>query len=243
MISVKRIGAIAALVVFFISCNNDVEIPAKNKEVKKEQVANPANLTYFYPTSIKPLVYVYSVNNNPFLETYLKITSVKSKGDTLMMLEYFDANLELKEGYTINLNKNFEVINHMTSSNGIKYTSKISKNNFFPMEGEKVARFMVDFPTTNDTVVALFERDLELVDTISYMFQDDLLTCIKAIDHIRLTRLHTITKKENVQLGEIVSLYAEGIGKVAQFPSAGGDTMKLVRTIAIEEWDKLTHQL
>jgi hypothetical protein len=243
MNGIKSLVLSVSLGVLMFSCNNDPSKPIQETDEKAEKTSENANMSFFYPRSAKPLVYVYSVANNPFLETYLKITSVTSKSDTLMMLEYFDGNLELKEGYTINLNKGFLVTNHMTSSQGIKYTSRIAKNNYFPTQNGNVASFVIDFPTQNDTVVGLYERDMELVDTIAYNFQDSTVECVKALEHIRLTRLHTITKKENEQLGEMVSLYAKGIGKVAQFSSAGGDTMKLVRTITIEEWNKLAPQL
>lgn len=242
MNGIKSLILSVCIGMILISCSNESKDPIQKTDMDTEMTPEKANMDFFYPRSAKPMVYVYSVANNPFLETYLKITTVTSKKDTLMMLEYFDGNLELKEGYTINLNKGFLVTNHMTSSNGIKYTSRIAKNKYFPVQKGEIASFIIDFPTQNDTVVGLYERDMELTDTISYKFEGATVDCIKALEHIRLTRLHTVTKKESEQFGEMVSLYARGIGKVAQFPSSGGDTMKLVRTISIEEWDKLAPQ-
>ena len=239
---------IIPLVLVLFSCDGKEENKEKKKSNKGKvtaEVSEPkgeVNLDYFYPIQPKPLVYVYSLNNNPLTETFLKITTGNSKSGKIMMLETYNSDMVFVEGLTLDINNGLSVLNHSVASQGTKFESNITKKEFIPVNDKDTSAFIVDFPTENDSIVMLIERYQAYGDKYNLNIMDSISNCLEIKEFWRVTSMNVATRKENERSFDVSSFYAKGIGKVAYLPTGETDTMKLVRQISIEDWNTLVQQ-
>lgn len=228
-----------------ISCNSsdksELKEPTKKDASKKVYVKETqVDLGYFFPLKPEPVVYAYSLDNNPLSERFLKITTAKTKFEEYrILLEHYNSDLILTEGLTIDVSNGFKTLNQAVASKGTKFEAHLSSPFYFPASDTDTSRFISDFPTSNDSLVMLIEVDRYFDGTQPIKLADSVVNCKVIKEHWRTTTINIVTRQEQVKQFSSDLYFAKNMGKVAFIPNGQKDTMKLQRVISIKDWELL----
>src|SRR5690554_6413913 len=105
----KHLLFILGLLFIVASCNDD-----SSNQVENEGAGEHAYADFFYPTdSLIPYIYVFQNVDEPLDEKVLRIYRTETDTATSLVVEFYNSNMKITEGYTHDINDNFKVVDHM----------------------------------------------------------------------------------------------------------------------------------
>ena len=194
---------------------------------------------YFYPIdSIEPYIYGYQDANNPIDERLHRfIVMEDDDGDSVLIIERYNSNFRIFEGFTLNILEDFKIKDHMmVDKDGIKRSSRLSKTQYFPKNLGDQSIFLADFPSHIDSVIMFYEskKHIDETDLIVDVLGEE-VEAISVIDSITVRLVHIGAMKENVQ--KVISrlIFAKNFGLV-RFHDTDNETNFKLRRIFSDAW-------
>ena len=184
---------------------------------KEQSMTNKDYREYFYPTdSVIPYIYAYQDEKAPLDERFHRMYSLEENDSTFFVIERFNSSFRIFEGYTFYLENNLMVQNHMmVDGNGIKRSSRLQKNTFFPLnKGEQVI-FLANFPSHIDSTIIVYESRKTIIEDeleINVLGKD--YKAINVRDSIQVSLVNLYNKKTASEFTVTNNYYAKGLGLV-----------------------------
>lgn len=208
----------------------------------KKQIDGNAYAEYFYPTdSLVPYVYVFQNVNQPLDEKVLRIYRAESASDTSLIVEFYNSDLKITEGYTHNLNDGFKVEDHMiVDGDGLKRQAKLSANDFFPKNKDDKTQFLSDFPSHLDSLTMIYQskrRVLEENKTVSVLGKD--LPALIIEDSVKILFVNPYTKESSGRSVMITRTFAKGYGMVRWSANNDEIVFDLVKILTNRWWEEV----
>lgn len=203
----KHVLFLIATVLFLGSCADSGE----------KQAQESIYVEYFYPTdSLIPFIYVFQNTKVNLDEKILRIYRSETPEDTSLVVEFYNADLKITEGYTHDLNDQLRVLDHMiVDGDGKKRKAKLSDNTFFPMSKDDQTQFLSDFPSHLDSITMIYQskrRVLEENATANVLGKE--VPAIVLEDSVKVLFANPYTKKTSAQSVMITRTFAKGYGMV-----------------------------
>lgn len=225
---------IVVLMVLVSACDN----AGDNKEggkIRKDYV------DYFYPTdSLIPFIYVFQDKNDPLNEKIQRIYRMESPSDTILVVEHFNANFRITEGYSFDVN-NFQIVDHMiVDGDGLKRKAKLSSNSFFPLNKGELSYFISDFPSHLDSITMVYQSKKGVSDA-DYKI-DVLGESIPALlikDTVSITMANVFNQKGSTRSFIIDRVYAKGYGLVRWSSEDGSIVYNLEKILNNQWWEEV----
>ena len=224
----KNILFLFTIVLSLVSCTNTAE--------KTE--SETSYLEYFYPTdSLIPFIYVFQNSKNPLDEKIQRIYRSETDDVTGLVVEYFNADMKITEGYTHDLNDGLKVIDHMiVDGDGKKRKAKLTTNTFFPLSKDEETMFISDFPSHLDSITMIYQskrRVLEENKTVNVLGEQ-----VKALiieDSVKVLFANPFTQKSSAQSVMITRTFAKGYGLV-KWSANNEEIVYELKSILTNEW-------
>jgi hypothetical protein len=193
-------------------------------------------MDYFYPVKEEPYVYAFLDESNPLSERFFRYINLEKDGQKVLVIEMYNQTFRIFEGFTL-ADNSFEIIDHMkVDREGIKRSSKITKNEYFPKNLDDQSVFIADFPSHLDSIIMIYESRKNIVETDLEMdVLGDKLPAIKVMDSVRVHMVNVRTKAASTQEAPIYRYYAKGIGQV-RFEGVGTDVQYNLNKVLTESW-------
>lgn len=186
-------------------------------EGEQKTVENETYAEYFYPTdSLIPYVYVFQNTKYKMDEKVLRIYRSETPEDTSLVVEFYNSDLKITEGYTHDLKNQFNVIDHMiVDGDGLKRQAKLSASTFFPLNKDDKTQFISDFPSHLDSITMIYQskrRVLEENKMVNVLGKE--VPAIIVEDSVKVLFANPYTKKTSAQSVMIKRTFAKGYGMV-----------------------------
>lgn len=223
-----------------IEQKNTKATKAKKEDFSKGNLEDVKLEEYFYPTdSLEPYIYAFQEKNNPIDEKlHRHITKENDDGDTVFIIERYNSNFKIFEGFTLDLNESLKILDHMmVDKNGIKRSSRLTKDEYFPKNIEEQSKFIADFPSHLDSIIMVYESRKHVEKTgVEITVLGEQKEAITIIDSINVHMVHVANKKRSTQ--KVVSrlYFAKGMGLVSFGDTDGEVTYELKRIFSNEWW-------
>lgn len=232
----KQIIFLLGFVFVFTSCKIDGD---KNESKAQSEELNYVD--YFYPTdSLIPYIYVFQNVDEPLDEKVFRIYRSESPEDTSLVVELYNSDFKITEGYTHDLNPNFNVKDHMiVDGDGMKRKAKLSSTSFFPKNNEDKTQFLSDFPSHLDSITMIYQskrRILEVNKMVNVL--GDSLPAIIIGDSVRVLLANAFTQKSSSQSVLIKRTFAKGYGMVRWSANNGDITYELINVLPNSWWEE-----
>ena len=229
----KHLLFVFATILLITSCDNKTE--AKDEKIENEYAE------YFYPSdSLIPYIYVFENVNEPLDEKILRIYRTETDSATSLVVEFYNSNMKITEGYTHDLNDNFKVVDHMiVDGDGLKRQAKLSSNTFFPSNKEDKTQFLSDFPSHLDSLTMIYQskrRVLEENKVVNVLGKDVPALIIE--DSVKVLFANPYTKKSSSQAVMITRTFAKGYGMVAWSANDEKIMYKLEKVLPNKWWEE-----
>ncbi|RYM35105.1 hypothetical protein ERX46_06935 [Brumimicrobium glaciale] len=229
----KQFLFIISALLLIVSCESSVD--------EKEQIAESTYANFFYPTdSLIPYIYVFSNVNEPLDEKVLRIYRTESATDTSLIVEFYNSDLKITEGYTHDLTENFKVVDHMiVDGDGLKRQAKLSSFTFFPKNNEDKTQFISDFPSHLDSISMIYQskrRVLEEDKMVNVL--GDNVPAIIIEDSVKVLFANPFTKKSSAQSVMITRTFAKGYGMVRWSADNEKIVYELTKILPNKWWDE-----
>lgn len=203
----KHILFLLSTALFLVSCGNSVE----------KQEKETSYLEYFYPTdSLVPFIYVFQNSKVAMDEKVLRIYRAETSEDTSLVVEFYNSDLKITEGYTHDLMDQLKVIDHMiVDGDGKKRQAKLTANTFFPRNKDDKTQFISDFPSHLDSITMIYQSKRRVLDenkTVKVLGKD--VEAIVIEDSVKVLFADPYTQKSSAQSVMITRTFAKGYGMV-----------------------------
>lgn len=214
----KFLIALIVVLVTLQSCSeNTINDEAGSQQSKSKGTDGFQAIDYFFPNdSLIPYIYVYQEAGNPMDEKFYRIYRLQNEQDTSLIVERFNANFRITEGFTHDLTDSLKVKEYMVvDKDGIKRTAELLSPKVFPWSKSAVAYFVAHFPAHVDSLTMIYESKRTVAET-------GLKTNVlgKEVDAIRLTDslsvhlVNPLTRESNTKKVVTDRFYAKGYGLV-----------------------------
>ena len=194
--------------------------------------------SYFFPTdSLVPYIYVYSDEEKPLDERFLRMYRLENDTDTSFVVERFNSSFRITEGFTYKLNDSLTVVDHMiVDRDGLKRQSNVTSNYSFPIYTDMVAHFIADFPGVTDSTVIVQDSKKHIFnpDTTYVLFGNE-LPAILVKDTIRWYELSSGSSEVREQMVVTDNIYVKGYGLV-EWGSEDKSVVFTLRVILSDVW-------
>lgn len=193
---------------------------------------------YFFPTdSLKPYIYVYADINRPVDEKFYRVYTLQTANKHHLVVERFNANFRITEGYTYDIDDEFKVVDHMvTDAQGKKRQASLTEVSMFPTSFESEARFVSDFPAHIDSLMGVYKSTKVVVDSMDYELLGKNTRAIVVNDEVTLSFVHPKTRKGSSNSVEIQRVYAKGFGLTEWYTADKKVHYKLKRVLSDKWW-------
>lgn len=194
-------------------------------------------IDYFYPSKEEPYIYAFIDKYNPLNERFFRFINLEKEGKDVFIIEMYNETLRIFEGFTLASDDSFEILDHMkVDREGIKRSSRITKNKYFPSNLNDQSVFIADFPSHLDSIIMIYESRKSVIDK---NFELDVLgkklPAIKIVDSVRVHMVNTYTKATSTQEAPVFRYYAKGMGEV-RFEGVGVDVRYDLNKILTDSW-------
>lgn len=222
--------------VFFVSCDRNETNKERDLANKESEVIDYAD--YFFPSdSLIPYIYVYQESHNPLDEKFFRIYRLQNNQDTSLVVERFNANFRITEGFTHDLTDSLKLLDYMiVDGDGIKRKANVLSDRTFPLGLNDVSYFVADFPSPTDSLTMIYESKKSIADV---NLQRDVfgktVDALRVIDSVRFHLVNPLTKQSNTKLVVTDRFYAKGYGLI-EWGSNGLDVHYRLSKILSNEW-------
>lgn len=193
---------------------------------------------FFYPTDLmSPKVYAFRDEAAPLDERFFRIYTLIEEGDSVFVIEKYNAVFRIFEGLSMLTAENFPILDHMkVDKNGIKRSSRVYENHYFPEKFNETVTYLVNYPSHLDSVSMVYVSKKTIVeDDLMIDVMGDNKAAILVVDSIKVVMTNLQTKQSSQQQFIAHKYFAEGIGLV-QWGSPEGDVNYKLQKILSDEW-------
>jgi hypothetical protein len=218
----------------FSACTSAEE---KNGNNSMDEVTSVTIWDYFYPRKDEPFIYAFQDKYNPISERFFRYITMPKDGREVFIIELYNETLRIFEGFTLEPNEHFTISDHMkVDKEGIKRSSKITKNAYFPKDFEDQAVFIADFPSHLDSIIMVYESRKNVIATdVEIDIMGEKLKTIQLIDSVRVHMVNRYTKETSTQEAPIYRFYAKGKGQV-RFEGVNTQVQYNLQRILPDSW-------
>lgn len=232
----KLFISIMIVSVVIVSCNGNHSNENRNLvNSKKEAISYDE---YFFPSdSVIPYIYVYQGTHNPLDEKFFRIYRLQNNQDTSLVVERYNANFRITEGFTHDLTDSLKLSDYMiVDGDGIKRKANVLSDRTFPLGLNDVSYFVADFPSHTDSLTMIYESKKNIAEVnLKRDVMGDTLNVLKVIDTLRVHLVNPLTKQSNSKLVVTNRYYAKGYGLV-EWGSDELDIHYRLTKILSDEW-------
>lgn len=193
---------------------------------------------YFFPTdSLLPYIYVFSDEKKPLDERFLRMYRLQNDIDSSFVVECFNSQFKITEGFTYMLNDSLTVKDHMiVDRDGLKRRTNISDHYNFPIYAGMTSQFIADFPGVIDSTVMIKDSKKHIFDAnFKYVLFDKEVSAILVKDTIRIIELNKTTKEMGESRVVTDNVYVKGYGLV-EWGTEDKSVLYSLRTILSDKW-------
>jgi hypothetical protein len=193
---------------------------------------------YFFPTdSLVPYIYVFSDEQKPLDERFLRMYRMQNDTDSSFVVERFNSSFKITEGFTHELNDSLTIIDHMVvDRDGLKRKSKLTSNYNFPVFKDMVAHFITDFPGVIDSTVIVQDSKKHIVDAnYSFTLFGKEIPAIHVKDTVRWYELNANSNEARERSVVTDNIYAKGYGLV-EWGAEDKSVVYTLRKILSDKW-------
>jgi hypothetical protein len=193
---------------------------------------------YFFPVdSLVPYIYVFSDENKPLDERFMRMYRLQNDTDSSFVVERFNSLFKITEGFTYKLNDSLTIEDHMiVDRDGLKRKSKLTSKYNFPVFKGMEAQFIADFPGVVDSTVIVQDSKRHVVDAdYTFVLFGKEIPAILVKDTIRWYELNSITKEVRERSVITDNVYAKGYGLV-EWGTEDKSVIYSLRTILSDKW-------
>lgn len=172
---------------------------------------------YFFPSdSLIPYVYVFQGSHNPMDEKFFRIYRMQNNQDTSLVVERYNANFRITEGFTHNLSDSLKLSDYMiVDGDGVKRKANVLSDRTFPLGISDVSYFVSDFPSFADSLTMIYESKKSVAEVdLKKEVLGDTVEAMRVIDTVRVHLVNPLTKKSSTKLVVTNRYYAKGYGLV-----------------------------
>lgn len=219
--------------------NNNTASKIKKKRLAEETLEDVNLHDYFYPTdSLEPYIYAFQEQSNPIDEKlHRHITKTNDDGDTVFIIERYNSNFKIFEGFTLNIGESFKIQDHMmVDKDGIKRSSRLTKDEYFPKSIRDQSKFIADFPSHLDSIIMVYESKKHVEKTgLEVNVLGEKKEAISVVDSINVHMVHVKNKKRSTK--KVVSrlYFAKGMGLI-KFGDLDGEVLYELKQIFSDDW-------
>lgn len=198
---------------------------------------------YFFPLSTfdEPMVYAFIDIKNPIDERFIRVHELEFENKNYAILEKFNNNLRLFEGYTLNYDEHLSVEEHMiVDKHGIKTKTRLNKNLYFPNEKNSSIKFITDFPSHLDSIQMIYHSTKTIInDDLKTEVMGEEVPAIQIRDSLLILLVNTYNKETGKTSVIIDEFYAKGHGLVQWQSEDETVQYKLNKIIDAKEWENI----
>lgn len=223
----------------FISCTENTDDRASEQSKVDTQNTEDFNtLDYFFPNdSLIPYIYVYQESENPIDEKLYRIYRLQDEKDTSLIVERFNANFRITEGFTHDLTDSLKISEYMiVDKDGIKRTAEVLSNKVFPVNLDDIAYFVSHFPSHVDSLSMIYESKRTVAESdLKMEVMGEEVEAIRVVDSLKVHLVDPKTKESNTKKIVTDRFYAKGFGLVEW----GSDELNVhyrLKKILTEKW-------
>lgn len=199
---------------------------------------NP-NAAYFYRLQSEPQVYLYRNIVNGLEEEFHRIYTITDQAGNHLIVERYSSDFRILEALNYNIDS-LNVLDHMVVNRfQQKEKALIYKNGLFPMDLNKELWFASKFSGLTDSTVILYEKKRKFQEKKSAFILKKNQKTLVFKDKIIQSVLNPYTRKENVAVAEMQSLFAEGLGLVEWYSKDKKLHFRLEKILSQDEWVKI----
>jgi hypothetical protein len=221
---------------------NELENNTDSDSSNKTQSQDKSNVDfafsdYFYPIEDEPYIYAFIDKYNPISERFFRYVSMEKDGEDFFVIELYNETLRIFEGFTLDPNNGYKVVDHMkVDRGGIKRSSGLTKKEYFPSDINDQSVFIADFPSHLDSVIMIYESRKNVIDIdIEIEVLGEKMKAIKLVDTVRVHMVNTYTKATSTQEAPIYRYYAKGLGQV-RFEGVDSEVQYNLNKILPDSW-------
>lgn len=219
-----------------VSCSgNDSD---KSRDSVSSQNESINYYEYFFPPdSLIPYIYVYQGTHNPLDEKFFRIYRLQDSQDTSLVVERYNANFRITEGFTHDLKDSLKLSDYMiVDGDGVKRKANVLSDRTFPLGLKDVSYFVADFPSHTDSLTMIYESKKNVAEVnVKRDVMGDTLDVLKVIDSVRVHLVNPLTKQSNSKLIVTNRYYAKGYGLV-EWGSDELDVHYRLNKVLSNEW-------
>lgn len=228
----------ALILVLIVSCNEDLADDQSSANSKIEEIGFQ---DYFFPTdSLIPFVYVFQGTHNPLDEKFFRIYRLQNNQDTSLVIERYNSNFRITEGFTHNLKDSLKLSDYMiVDGDGVKRKANVLSDRTFPLAKNDISYFVADFPAPADSLKMIYEsrKSVADIDLKRYVFGDT-VDALRIIDSVRVHLVNPKSKESNTKLVVTSRYYAKGYGLVEWGSDELNVHYRLKRILSNEWWSE-----
>ncbi len=196
--------------------------------------------SFIFPTdSVQPYIYAFSDIHRPVDEKFFRIYEMGENDTNKMLVERYNRNFQITEGYTFAVEDGFAVVDHMVvDGNGLKRKAHLTEREWFVLDTSMQVSFVSDFPAHLDSTLVVyksnkhFERYEQEYDVLG-----DTVPAIVVRDSITFSLVHPTRKKGSVKSVVTNRVYAQNYGLVAWYDLNDKVHYKLKKILSNEWWE------
>jgi hypothetical protein len=226
--------------ILFISCNESNSNAEKNLvDSKSTSSATTDYKDYFFPSdSLIPYIYVFQSSQNPLDEKIFRIYKLQNNKDTSLVVERYNANFKITEGFTHDLSDSLKLSDYMiVDGDGTKRKANVLSNKTFPLDLNETAYFVADFPAPMDSVSIIYESKKNIAEVnLKKIVLDDTVDVLRVVDSVKVHLVNPFSKKSNTKLIVTNRYYAKGYGLVEWGSDELNIHYRLTKILSDEWW-------
>ncbi len=224
----------SVLILLSFGCGGDSsESNITASEDQKDRIRD-----YFFPSdSLNPYIYVYADENRPVDEKFYRIFRLKTKDKNDLIVERYNAEFRITEGFTYDLDDNLSISDHMiVDAQGKKRQAKLTSSSLYPVNEDDEAVFISDFPAHIDSLVGVYKSKKTVEERFDYEIFGEKTKAIKVLDEVTLSFVNPFNEKGSSNTVEIYRVYAKGFGLTEWYTVDQKIHFKLQRILSNEWW-------
>lgn len=219
-----------------VSCNENESSEKQTLASLNKEEINYGD--YFFPSdSLIPYIYVFQGSHNPLDEKFFRIYRLQDHQDTTIVVERYNANFRITEGFTHDLTDSLKLSDYMiVDGDGLKRKANVLSDRTFPLGINDVSYFVADFPSHNDSLTMIYESKKNVAEVdLRRNVLGDTVNVIKMIDSVRVHLVNPRTKQSDSKLIVTNRYYAKGYGLI-EWGSDELDIHYHLKKILSNEW-------
>ncbi|MCC5922765.1 MAG: hypothetical protein JJT77_03170 [Crocinitomicaceae bacterium] len=224
---------------FFTGCSGS---ELKSEEAQRIQISKNGKYSnyrdFFYPTNLSsPKIYAFRDDAAPLDERFFRIYTLMEEGDSVFVIEKYNSIFRIFEGVSMMTLENFPMTDHMkVDKNGIKRSSRIYENHYFPEQFDQTVTYLVNYPSHLDSVSMVYVSKKTIIEDGIFMdVMGDEVEAILIVDSIKVVMTNVLTKQSSLQRFVAHKYFAKGIGLV-QWGTPEGDVQYSLQKILSDNW-------